>query len=184
MQASRLRFSPALEKRAGGLSDVTGYRVASCLSNQRPSHRNQKWVDDITGAGEGLKRRPSPASPSRCRLPHFCLPWQRKIQAISDEQTFETQRNGGSGGGEGLPRMDADKRGLEKPKPIVWKPTPDMYRMDTKEGREAYEASLRSSGERRPAQSVLPPQPTQKRRGPGTPVVAPEENAETYAVLG
>src|SRR5690349_5676156 len=68
MQASRLRFSPALEKRAGGLSEVTGYRVASCLSNQRPSHRNQKWVDDITGAGEELKRRPSPASPSRCRL--------------------------------------------------------------------------------------------------------------------
>jgi hypothetical protein len=57
----------------------------------------------------------------------------------------------------GLPRMDADERGLEKPKPIVWKPTPDMYRMDTKEGREAYEASLRSSGERRPAHSVVAP---------------------------
>jgi len=86
MQAWCLRFSPALEKRAGGLSEVTGYRVASCLSNQRPSHRNQKWVDDITGAGEGLKRRPSPASPSRCRLPHSCLPWQRKIQAISQNR--------------------------------------------------------------------------------------------------
>src|SRR5579859_2613718 len=87
MQAWCLRFSPALEKRAGGLSEVTGYRVASCLSNQRPSHRNQKWVDDITGAGEGLKRRPSPASPSRCRLRHSCLPWQRKIQAISKSFT-------------------------------------------------------------------------------------------------
>jgi hypothetical protein len=83
-----------------------------------------------------------------------------------------------------IPQMDADERGLKNPKPIVWKPTPDMYRMDTPEGREAYEASLRSSGERRRAQAVIPPQPAQKRRGPGTPVIAPEENAETYAVLG
>ncbi len=88
--------------------------------------------------------------------------------AVSQNQTFETQRNGGSGGAEGLPRVDADERGLEKPKPIFWKPTADMYRMDTPEGREAYEASLRSSGQRRPAQSV----------------VAQGENAETYAVLG
>jgi hypothetical protein len=55
-------------------------------------------------------------------------------------QTFETQRNGGSGE-EGLPRMDADGRGFEqRPKPVEWKPTPDMYRMDTPEGRAAYEA--------------------------------------------
>jgi len=40
----------------------------------------------------------------------------------------------------GLPRINADERGLENPKPIFWKPTPDMYRMDTPEGREAYEA--------------------------------------------
>ena len=59
-------------------------------------------------------------------------------------QNLETQRNGGSGGAEGLPRMDADERGLKNPKPIVWKPTPDMYRMDTPEGREAYEASFRT----------------------------------------
>jgi hypothetical protein len=42
-----------------------------------------------------------------------------------------------------LPRINADEHGLENPKPIFWKPTPDMYRMDTPEGREAYEASLR-----------------------------------------
>jgi len=108
----------------------------------------------------------------------------RQQAAISEEQTFETQRNGGSGGEQGLPRMDADERGLKNPKPIVWKPTPDMYRMDTPEGREAYEASLRRSDERRPAQSVVPPQPAQNRRGPGTPVVAPGENAETYAIVG
>ena len=85
----------------------------------------------------------------------------------------------------GLPRMGADERGLKvESRPVEWKPTPDMYRMDTREGREAYEASLRSSGERRPAQAVILPQPAQKRRSPGIPVIALEEHAETYAVLG
>jgi hypothetical protein len=65
--------------------------------------------------------------------------------------------------------MDADEGGLKvEIRPVEWKPTPDMYRMDTREGREAYEASLRSSGERRPVQAVS----------------ASEESAETYAVLG
>ena len=45
---------------------------------------------------------------------------------------------------QGLPRINADEHGLENPKPIFWKPTPDMYRMDTPEGREAYEGNLRS----------------------------------------
>jgi hypothetical protein len=45
---------------------------------------------------------------------------------------------------QGLPRINADERGLGNPRsPIEWKPTADMYRMDTREGREAYEASLR-----------------------------------------
>jgi hypothetical protein len=95
--------------------------------------------------------------------------------------------------------MDADERGLKAEiRPVEFKPTPDMYRMDTREGREAYEATLQRSGDRRPTQSVVPSQPaqnrrgqgvpvvphqpTQNRRGPGTPVVAPGENAETYAV--
>jgi hypothetical protein len=44
-----------------------------------------------------------------------------------------------------LPRMDADERGLKvEIRPVEWKPTPDMYRMDTREGREAYEASLQT----------------------------------------
>jgi hypothetical protein len=92
----------------------------------------------------------------------------------TENQTLETRRNGGSGAEEGTPRVNADERGLENPKPIFWKPTPDMYRMDTPEGREAYEARFGtkiepgSSGERRPAQTVM----------------APEEHAETYAVLG
>jgi hypothetical protein len=45
-----------------------------------------------------------------------------------------------------VPPMDADERGLENPRnPIEWKPTADMYRMDTREGMEAYEASLRQT---------------------------------------
>jgi hypothetical protein len=47
---------------------------------------------------------------------------------------------------QGLPRINADERGLGNPRsPIEWKPTADMYRMDTREGREAYEASLRQT---------------------------------------
>ena len=43
-----------------------------------------------------------------------------------------------------LPLMDADDRGFRSGiRPVEWKPTPDMYRMDTQEGREAYEASFR-----------------------------------------
>ena len=46
---------------------------------------------------------------------------------------------------QGLPRMDADEHGLEeRRKPVEWKPTADMYRMDTREGMEAYEASFRT----------------------------------------
>jgi hypothetical protein len=60
---------------------------------------------------------------------------------------------------------------------------------DTTEGREAYESCLRMTAarvgaERKPVQPVIPPQPTQERRGPGTPVFAPGEPSETYAVLG
>jgi hypothetical protein len=41
---------------------------------------------------------------------------------------------------QGLPRMKVDGRGFEA---VEWTPTPDMYRTDTPEGREAYEASFR-----------------------------------------
>jgi len=37
----------------------------------------------------------------------------RQQSAFSQDQTFETQRNGGSGGGEDLPRINADERGLQ-----------------------------------------------------------------------
>jgi hypothetical protein len=86
-------------------------------------------------------------------------------QAVSDQQSafsqnqpLETRGNGGSGEGEGLPRINADERGLENPIPIFWKPTPDMYRMDTPEGREAYEerfgVKIGASGDPTPARAM------------------------------
>jgi hypothetical protein len=45
---------------------------------------------------------------------------------------------------EHLQRMDANERGLEpRTLPVEWRPSADMYRMDTREGMEAYEASFR-----------------------------------------
>jgi hypothetical protein len=74
-------------------------------------------------------------------------------------------RDIGSSEHQNLPRIDADERGLQGGiRPVEWKPTPDMYRMDTREGREAYEASFGmkikpgSSGERRPVQAVIAPE--------------------------
>jgi hypothetical protein len=62
--------------------------------------------------------------------------------AFSQNQTHtkETRRHGEE---TGLPRMGTDGRGLEMPTPVEFRPTKDMFRMDTREGREAYEASLR-----------------------------------------
>jgi hypothetical protein len=84
-------------------------------------------------------------------------------EALNENQHLP-RRHGDTEEEKDLPRMHADERGLENPTPIFWKLTPDMYRMDTKEGREAYEASLRSSSQRRPAQSVVPPQPAKTAR--------------------
>ncbi|HEX3104349.1 MAG TPA: hypothetical protein VHQ22_07865 [Terriglobales bacterium] len=52
-------------------------------------------------------------------------------------------RQGGRG------RVIGNNGGIERPKPVEWKPTPDMYRTDTPEGREAYEACLRMTTEPR-----------------------------------
>ena len=98
--------------------------------------------------------------------------------AISQTKTFETRRNGGSGGELGeettLPLMDADGRGSKGSiRPVEWKPTPDMYRMDTPEGREAYEASLRMSAARQDAEC-----------GPVQPIIASRETSEMHANLG
>jgi hypothetical protein len=90
----------------------------------------------------------------------------------------------------GLPRMDADERGLEpRREPVEWKPSPDMYRMmDTREGMEAYEASfrmkIRTSGDRE-ATPPRAPLPQRANTGlVGDPGAVPHEHAETYANLG
>jgi hypothetical protein len=88
----------------------------------------------------------------------------------SQNQAFATQRNRGSGGENGLPRIHGrpgqveahDQRLESEIKPVEWRPTPDMYRTDTPEGREAYEACLRMTtarlgAERKPVQPVIAP---------------------------
>jgi hypothetical protein len=51
----------------------------------------------------------------------------------------------GTSGNQNLPRINADERGLDNSRnPIEWKPTADMYSMDTREGMEAYEANFLS----------------------------------------
>jgi hypothetical protein len=93
-------------------------------------------------------------------------------EAFRENQTFETQRNGGNGGAEGLPRMGADERGLKvESGPVEWKPTPDMYRMDTREGMEAYEASFRMK--------IKPGSSGEQRR-----VSAPDDLSQVHANLG
>jgi hypothetical protein len=59
------------------------------------------------------------------------------LKPLTTKDTKDTEEE------QGLPRINAGERGLENPNPIFWKPTADMYRMDTPEGREAYEATLR-----------------------------------------
>ncbi|HEX9254509.1 MAG TPA: hypothetical protein VF938_03150 [Candidatus Angelobacter sp.] len=84
--------------------------------------------------------------------------------AVSEKQNqhqrpFTTEGTESTEEEKGLPRMDADERGLENPRnPIEWKPTADMYRMDTPEGREAYEASFRVKIKPRVAGEPRPPQ--------------------------
>jgi hypothetical protein len=86
-------------------------------------------------------------------------------QALSDQQSafsekqnqhqraFTTEGTEDTEEKKNLPRMDADERGLKVgSRPVEWNPTPDMYRMDTREGMEAYEANFRmkitTSGDR------------------------------------
>jgi hypothetical protein len=77
-------------------------------------------------------------------------------------------------------------------RPVEWKPTPDMYRMDTREGMEAYEASFRtkiksaSAGERRSVQGVAG---AEERISPPRAAVphkhgSPQRIAETHAKRG
>ena len=62
--------------------------------------------------------------------------------------------------------MDADERGLKvESQSVEWKPTPDMYRMDTQEGMEAYEASFRTKSVLRLGAEERPPIASGDRAG-------------------
>jgi hypothetical protein len=100
---------------------------------------------------------------------------QRQHQNLSTTEGTE-----GTEEEQGLPRMDADGRGLKvESGPVEWKPSPDMYRMDTQEGMEAYEASFRmkirtsGDGEATPPRAAVPHEPWD-----------PTRIAETHANLG
>jgi len=91
--------------------------------------------------------------------------------------------------------MYADERRLEPRRhPVEWKPSPDMYRMDTREGMEAYEASFRMKIAPWLEQAGTPPRaavhPSKPTPGlPGTPAVPQEdglpiEDRQTHANLG
>ena len=80
----------------------------------------------------------------------------------------------------GLPRMEADERGLNVGRrPVEWKPTPDMYRMDTREGMEAYEASFRMKMKPWLDRAATPPRAAVPHEHG-----LPNEHAEVHAILG
>ena len=73
-----------------------------------------------------------------------------------------------------LPRIYADERGMKAGiQPVEWKPTPDMYRMDTPEGRAAYEATF-----------GMKIHTSDDRQGTPPRAAVPHEQAEPCAVLG
>ena len=88
---------------------------------------------------------------------------------LTTEDTEDTEKE------KGLPQMDADGRGLQdRVKQVEWKPSADMYRMDTQEGREAYEASCRMKIAPRLCAEGRPPHPW----------IAANDRAENHADLG
>jgi hypothetical protein len=110
-------------------------RKHSAVSENQNQHQNQRpfTAKDAEDAKEG--------KPSQNQH-------QRPFTTEGTEDTGEIGSSGhpdiGTSENQKLPRMDADERGLGNPRSAIeWKPTADMYRMDTREGREAYEASLR-----------------------------------------
>jgi hypothetical protein len=95
-------------------------------------------------------------------------------QSALREKEHLPRRHGGTEENQGLPRMDADERGLKvESGPVEWKPSPDMYRMDTREGMEAYEASFRMKIRTSGDLEATPPR-----------AAVPHEHAETHANLG
>jgi hypothetical protein len=86
------------------------------------------------------------------------------------QEPFTTEGTEGTEGSRSLPLINADERGLTNPiKPIEWKPTADMYRMDTREGMEAYEASFgtKIKGTKIKPRVACEPRPLQRLEQPG-----------------
>jgi len=64
-------------------------------------------------------------------------------EAIGENQHLP-RRHGDTEESKGLPLINAEDRRLdERARPMEWKPPAEMFRMDTREGIEAYEASFR-----------------------------------------
>ena len=83
----------------------------------------------------------------------------REVETVDPLTTEETED---AEEGRSLPLMHADGGRFEE---VEWKPTPDLYRSDTREGMEAYEAWFRM----RIAQPRAPQSQHAKSRMPGTP---------------
>ena len=104
--------------------------------------------------------------------------------AISETRKPLTTKDIGKN--QGLPLMstdDTDRKSDSGIKPVEWKPTPDMYRMDTREGREAYEAAfgmkIKPSGNWDMGSSSQPP----RAAAPHEDGLA-QEHVQSYANLG
>src|SRR5438270_1790065 len=92
--------------------------------NGERQNQNLFTTEDAQGSSERQNQTPTP---------------------LTTKDTKDTEENAD------LVRMRADVPGVQQRiKQIEWKPSADMYRMDTREGREAYEASLRVKIEPRP----------------------------------
>jgi hypothetical protein len=123
--------------------------------------KDEEMVRDTVDEEEAFSNQPSAVSEKQNQHQH-----QRPFTTESTEDTEEEK---------GLPRMDADERGLEERRePVRWKPTPDMYRTDTPEAREAYGASFRMK--------IAPRRGAERKQE--QPVISPGEPSQVHAVLG
>jgi hypothetical protein len=78
----------------------------------------------------------------------------------------------GLSGHRDIPPLSPQNRLKNNGKQVEWRPTRDMYRIDTPEGREAHEASFSDEAATRGAARAV------------RPVIAPDDRAETHAILG
>ena len=127
--------------------------------------KDEEMVRDTVGEEDAISEE------ARCNQHSAFSEEQNQDQRPFTAKDAEDAKEIGSSENQNLPRMDVDERGLVASHPVEWRPTPDMYRTDTPEGREAYEACLRRTMGERPGAERRPPQPVnpaaQNRRGPG-----------------